>query len=287
MTNLTVIREIDPSARIASDVHVGPYCVIGPDVTIGSGTRLDRRVMITGHTTIGSDNVFEEGCILGCDPQDIKYAQGPTLLVVGDRNHFERLTTAHIGTELGGRLTRIGNDNVFRIGSHVAHDCYVDNYVTLGRYVLLAGHIRVGNGAIIGDFAGVHHFTTIGRYSNVKSYTPVRRDVPPYTDFYSNNPDWKPATVGGINGDGIRSANLKLPEEIDLRRALRDLFTDESTLQTKIEHLVNMGVEGDVAELCEFCQRSLHGVYGRYREIFRNQDPPEAKEFFDKLTTNN
>ena len=281
MTQVTVLREIAPAATIDPRARVGPFCVVGPHAVIGAGCRLSRRVTVAGHTTIGRDNVFGEGCYLGGDPQDLKYAGGPTLLVIGDRNRFGRCVTAHVGTELGGHLTLIGSDNRLGDGSHVAHDCYLDDRVTLGRYVLMAGHVRVECGAVIDDFAAAHHFTTVGRRAHVGPYTPVRRDAPPYTEFWSDSPGWKPASVRGIHEAGIRAASLAPLEELDLRRALRDLFADESALQTKIENLVTMGAEGEVARLCEFCQRSLHGVYGRHRETFRGRRPPEAKEFFE------
>ncbi|MHC4982913.1 MAG: acyl-ACP--UDP-N-acetylglucosamine O-acyltransferase [Planctomycetota bacterium] len=281
MTELAVYREIDPSARVAPDAEIGPYCVVGPDVTIGPGSRLIRRVAVFGHTTIGSDNVFGEGCVLGAQPQDLKYAGGPTLLQVGHRNRFGRSVTAHIGTESGGYLTRIGDDNVFMDGSHVAHDCYVDDCVRLGRNVMLAGHIRVQTGAIVEDLCGVHHFVTIGRYSRVGPRTPVRRDVPPYTEFFSA--DWaSPPAVRGIHEGGIRRAGLSAAEERELRRGLHELFDDEFALQTRIEQLFNLGVEGEVAELCRFCQLSLQGVYGRHREVFRGRIPPEARQYLPR-----
>jgi UDP-N-acetylglucosamine acyltransferase len=275
MADVEVLREVAPSAQVAPGAKVGPYCVIGPNVTIGPDTVLTRRVSVGGHTTIGSGNVLGEGCVLGADPQDLKYQGGPTLLVIGHRNRFGVGVTAHIGTEFGGRLTRIGDDNVLLDGCHVAHDCYVDDRAHLGRGVLLAGHIRVETGAVIEDLAGAHHFTTLGRYCRVGPYTPVRRDVPPFTDFFCPHEDAAPA-VGGIHEEGIRAARLAKTEEIELRRTLRELFEDESALQTKIETLLNMGVEGAAAALCEFCQRSLQGVFGRYRELFRGKTPPEA-----------
>ncbi len=279
MPEVIVLREIDPAARIAPDAEVGPYCVIGPHVTIGPRTRLVRRVSITGHTSIGSDNTLEEGCVFGALPQDLKYTGEAALLQVGHRNHFGRNVTAHIGTAVGGWLTRVGDDNLLLDGAHVAHDCYVDDRTHLGRHVLLAGHIRVETGAVIGDMAGVHHFATVGRFARVGPRTPVRRDVPPYTVFFSEDLDLAGPGVRGVHQAGIARANLPAGEEAELRRALRELFDDEAALQTKIEQLVNMGVEGEVSNLCEFCQRSLQGVYGRHRETFRGRIPPEAKQY--------
>jgi UDP-N-acetylglucosamine acyltransferase len=279
MVELAVMREIDPAARIAPHAKIGPYCVVGPHATIGPGTVLARRVCVLGRTTIGSDNVFDEGCVLGAEPQDLKYQGGPTLLVIGHRNRFGRGVTAHIGTEQGGFVTRIGDDNALMDGCHVAHDCYVDNRARLGRSVLLAGHVRIHTGAVIEDMAGLHHFTTIGWYARVGPRTPVRRDVPPYTDFYSDAYDWSPPSVRGIHEAGLVAAGLGKPEERELRHALRDLFEDEAALQTKIEQLANLGAEGEVAALCDFCQRSLQGVYGRFRELYRGKAPPEAYEY--------
>jgi UDP-N-acetylglucosamine acyltransferase len=275
MAEVTVIREIDPAARIAPDAVVGPYSVVGPNVTIGPGTRLGRRVSVAGHTRLGAHNVVEDGCVLGAAPQDVKYAGEAAMLMIGDRNHFGHRVTAHIGTAGGGRLTRIGDDNVLGDACHIAHDCYVDDATRLGRSVLLAGHIRAERGAIIDDLAGVHHFVTIGRYARVGARTPVRRDVPPYTLFAGG--DGTAPAVRGTHEAGLADADLADAERRDLRRALADLFADESALQTKIEHLVNMGVEGEVAALCEFCQRSLRGVFGRHREVYRGQSPPEAR----------
>jgi UDP-N-acetylglucosamine acyltransferase len=253
---------------------------VGPHVTVGAGTVLSRRVTVLGHTTIGRDNLIGEGCVLGADPQDLKYSGGPTRLVLGSRNRLGREVTLHIGTETGGALTRVGDDNLLMDGCHVAHDCYVDDRVVLGRNVLLAGHIRVQTGAVIEDFCGLHHFVTIGRFSRVGAYTPVRRDVPPFTAFRGMDHDWDtPPAVRGVHEQGIVSAALSSEEEKELRYALAELFDDEAALQNKIEQLANLGVEGEAALLCEFCTRSLKGVYGRSRELLRGQLPPEAAEF--------
>lgn len=278
MTAIEVLREIDPSARVSAEAKIGPFCVIGPHVTIGPDTTLVRRVSVSGRTTIGSGNTFEEGCVIGATPQDLKYKGGSTLLVIGHQNYFGRAVTAHLGTELGGFVTRIGDRNVLSDGAHIAHDCFIDNDVHIGRDVMLAGHILVQDGASIGDLVGVQHFVTIGRFANVGSRTPVRRDVPPYTNFGSDNYDWAlPPSVRGVHEAGLAAAGLAPDEEKELRHALKELFDDELALQTKIEQLVYMGVEGEVAELCQFIQRSLQGMFGRHRELYRGKVPPEAE----------
>ncbi len=268
--------EIHPSARVAPDAKIGPFCVIGPDVTIGPGTVLGRRVTVTGNTTIGSGNIIGDGCVLGATPQDLKYRGADCLLVIGHNNRIGRNVTVHIGTEPGGYVTRIGDDNFLMEGVHVAHDCFVDNRVHLGRMVQLAGHILIQDGVVMDDMSGAHHFVTIGRYARVGRRTPVRRDVPPYTNFFTEDYGWTAPSVRGVHEAGITAADLKRDEELELRRTLSDLFEDESALQMKIEQLENMGVEGEAAALCEFCQRSLAGKFGRDRESYRGQVPPEA-----------
>ena len=276
---VTVLREIDPSAKVSPEARLGPYCVIGPDVTIGPRTVLSPRVSVTGRTVIGSANFFGEGCCLGTVPQDLKYAGGPTMLIIGHRNRFAREVTAHIGTEAGGYLTRIGDDNELRDGCHIAHDCYIADRARIGRHVLLAGHIDVQTGAVMEDLSGAHHFTTVGRYARVGPRAGVRRDVPPYTDFSESDDDPGPPRVRGVHEAGLQAAGLSADEQRELRDALRELFEDEAALQTKIEHLMNVGVEGEVAALCGFVQRSLQGIYGRHRELFRGQMPPEAEKY--------
>lgn len=279
MVELSIIREIAPSAQIAPDAVIGPYCVVGPHVIVGPRSVLTRRVAVSGHTRIGSDNIFDEGCVIGGEPQDLKYAGGATMVIIGHRNRFGQRVTVHVGTEMGGFVTRIGDDNRLMDGCHVAHDCYVDDRTCLGCNVLLAGHIHVHSGAVIEDMAGVHHYVTIGRSARVGASTPVRRDVPPWTVFNGTEFDWAPPAVRGVHEEGLKHSGLSRDEQKELRRALSELFEDETALQTKIEQLVNLGVEGEVAELCEFCQRSLQGVYGRQRELYRGKMPPEAEKY--------
>jgi acyl-[acyl carrier protein]--UDP-N-acetylglucosamine O-acyltransferase len=137
----------------------------------------------------------------------------------------------------------------------------------------------VHSGAVIDDMAGIHHFVTIGRYARIGTRTPVRRDVPPFTNFFTEDYGWTPPSVRGIHEAGIKALGLGKDEEAELRRALNELFADEAALQTKIEQLENLGVEGEAAALCEFCQQSLQGKFGRIRESYRGQLPPEASDF--------
>jgi UDP-N-acetylglucosamine acyltransferase len=279
MADLRVLSEIAPEAVIHPDATVGRWCVIGPHVTIGPRTRLLSHVTALGHTTIGADNVIEPGSVIGGEPQDKKYAGGPTWLVIGDRNRIGRNVTINAGTELGGWITYVGNDNSIGDASHVAHDCYVTHNVRLGRKVLLAGHIVIHPGAVIESMTGVHHFVRIGRYSRLGTRTPVRRDVPPYVHYYSLDYYWDPPMVRGIHAEGIAAAALTEVETAELRAALDQLFCDPSALASKLTAVEAGGPTGEVAALCRFCREGLDGTYGRYRERFRNETPPETEEY--------
>jgi len=289
--DVTVTREIAQGARVHPSARIGPFCTIGPDVVIGAGTVLSARVRVWGKTIIGRDNLIQDGCVLGSVPQDLKYRGRSTWLLIGDRNHFGPNVTAHVGTEEGGFLTRIGNDNVLDAGAHVAHDCFVDDRTHLGRGVLLAGHIRVEDGAVIEDLTGAHHFTTIGRFSRVASRTPVRRDVPPYTVFSSLGYYTAPPAVRGVHEPGLTRAGLSEQEKPALRSAIRYLFADQdhrdpeapgprAALVVKLEELCSRGAICEpVRQLSEFCRRTLAGRFGRYREIFRGRIPPETRTY--------
>lgn len=281
MADLTVVREIAPGAQVHADARVGRWCVIGPDARIGAGTRLDDRVTIVGRTTLGRDNTVASGSVIGGWPQDLKYRGGTTRLIIGDRNRIGRNVTIHLGTETGGWVTCVGNDNTLCDMCHVAHDCYVADRAYVGWAVLLAGHIVLETGSRVEDMTGIHHFTRVGRFARVGPRTPVRRDVPPFTDFYSEDYYWDPPMVRGLHEAGLAAAGLADGAEARLRLALQLLFEDETAMTTKLDQLEAAGVddEPELAHLCRFCRQSLSGLYGRYREMFRGQIPPEAEQY--------
>ena len=275
--DLQVMREIADGACVDPSARIGAFCTIGPNVHIGAGTILRSHVTVLGHTTIGRDNVVEQGSVLGASPQDLKYAGRPTYLVVGDRNYFGPRVTAHVGTESGGYVTRIGHENVIEAGAHVAHDCFVDDRARLGPQVMLAGHIRVESGAVIDEMVGVHHFSTIGQYSRTGPRTPVRRDVPPFTRFTSHEYYTTAPAVEGVHAAGLAAAGLSTAEAAEVRDAIRRLFEEDQALAVKVAAMLgSAGLSPAVRLLCEFCRHSLSGRFGRYRELFRRKIPPEA-----------
>lgn len=279
--DVSILREIADGARVDPSAVIGPFCVIGPDAVIGPRTVLGRRVSVIGRTVVGADNDIQDDCVLGAVPQDLKYHGRQTYLYIGDRNRFGPRVTAHIGTEVGGYLTRIGDDNVLEAGSHVAHDCYVDDGTYLGPAAMLAGHIRLMQGAVVREQVGVHHFTTIGRYSEVGARTPVRRDVPPFTFFTSHGYYSNPPAVAGVSERGLAAAGLDATSADQLRQAVKTIFTNDHAQSPKVRNmLAGGGLCPAVRELCEFSLASLQGVFGRCREAYRGQIPPEARKHF-------
>ncbi len=276
---LTVLREIADGAQVDPTARIGEFCTIGPHVTIGPRTVLARRVAITGRTTLGADNVIHDGTVLGESPQDLKFYGRDTYLMIGDRNVLGPNVTAHVGTEMGGYLTRIGDDNLIDGSVHIAHDCYVDDGTRLEAGVLLAGHVRVETGATIKEITGAHHFTTIGQYSRVGARTPVRRDVPPFTYFSSRGYYTIPPTVLGVNEEGLDRAGLCEADKDELRRRIGHLFGEEDALRIKLGRIAVETSCQAVRYLCEFCRRSLDGAFGRCREAHRGRIPPEASQY--------
>ncbi len=172
---------IQPGARLADNVSVGPYSVIGEHVVIGTGTTISSHVVIEGWTEIGADNRIFQSSSIGADPQDLKYAGQKTYLKIGDRNRIREFTTLNRGTAEGGGLTTVGHDNLFMAYSHVAHDCIVHDHAVLANGATLAGHVEVGSAAILGGLVAVHQFSRIGCHTMISGGSMVNQDIPPYT----------------------------------------------------------------------------------------------------------
>jgi len=206
---------VDPSAKIANDVSIGPFTVIGANVEIGSGTVVSPHVVINGPTKIGKDNRIFQFASVGEKPQDLKFNDEPTQLLVGDRNTIREYVTLHRGTPDGGNVTRIGNDNLFMASSHVAHDCVVGNNVIMANATALAGHVIVDDHVILGGYTTVHQFVRIGAHAFSGFSTAIDRDVLPFFTVAGNR-----ARAIGINKEGLKRRNYS-PETI---RALQDAF---------------------------------------------------------------
>lgn len=266
MANISPLSDVSPQAQLDSDVEIGPFCVVGPGVRLSAGCRLMNNVTIIGRTTIGRENTFYPFSVVGTTPQDLKYRGTPTRIEIGDRNIFREYVTVHPGTEAGGELTRVGSDSLFMIGSHIAHDCLLDDKVMLGNYSQLAGHVRMETCTVMSALSGVHHFVTVGKYAFIGGLTAVKRDVPPFTIFFG-----APGAIRGINKTGMCRNGMSEQQIDSLEAAYRRLFCGRNDQLRQIEQIeAENGLDENVRYLCQFLKASTDGKFGRYRETLRN-----------------
>ncbi|NLC70575.1 MAG: acyl-ACP--UDP-N-acetylglucosamine O-acyltransferase [Desulfuromonadaceae bacterium] len=210
---------IQPGARIADNVTIGPFAVIGEHVEIGSGSSVGPHAVIEGRTVIGEHNRIFQFASVGAIPQDLKYRGEETRLVIGDRNQIREFTTIHVGTEGGGGVTKIGNDNLFMAYSHVGHDSKVGNHAIFANCATLGGHVEVQDYAILGGLSGVHQFTRIGCHCMISGGSMVGQDIPPY--IIAQGDRAKPI---GINIVGLRRRGFSDQAIVSVKEAFRIIF---------------------------------------------------------------
>lgn len=235
---------IDPGAELADDVEVGAYTVIGPHVTIGAGTVIASHVVVEGRTTIGERNRIASFNAIGGAPQDKKYAGEPTRLEIGHGNLIREFGTYNLGTEQGGGVTRIGDDNWIMAYVHVAHDCIVGSHTIFANKAQIAGHAEVGDWAILGGDTGVHQFVRIGAHAFTGIGTMLRQDVPPFMMVSGD-----PAAPHGINVEGLKRRGFDAATIAALRRAYKSLYRSGLTLEeAKAALEAQVGEGGEAAE---------------------------------------
>ena len=214
---------VDSKAKISSSVNIGPYCVIGPNVEINENVKIHSHVNISGNTKIGKGNKIYPFASIGNDPQDLKYNGEETKLIIGDNNKIREYVTINPGTKGGGGLTKIGNDCLFMISSHVAHDCQVENNVIIANNVAVAGHVTIEDNVVIGGNSAVQQFTRIGRMAMIGGMTGVLHDVIPYGLSIGNR-----NYLQGLNLIGLRRANFENKDILGLTEAYKEIFATKN-----------------------------------------------------------
>ena len=217
---------IHPHAKLADDVEVGAYSIIGEHVEIDAGTVIGPHVVINGHTRIGQHNRIFQFCSLGEIPQDKKYANEPTRLEIGDHNTIRECCTFNIGTMQDVGVTRLGNHNWIMAYVHVAHDCQVGNHTILANCTQLAGHVTIGDHAILGGFTGVHQFVKVGAHVITGVSTVLLQDLPPYVLVSGN-----PSVPHGINSEGLKRRGFSSPAIMAIKRAYKTLYKSGLSLE--------------------------------------------------------
>ena len=225
---------IDPKAKISSNVSIGAYSIIGPNVEINDNTIVDSHVSIIGNTKIGKSNRFYPFASIGNDPQDLKFDGEQTKLIIGDNNKIREYVTINTGTEGGGGVTKVGNNCLFMVSSHIAHDCLVEDNVILANNVPLGGHAHIENDVIIGGNSAVQQFTRVGKSAMIGGMCGVVRDVIPYGIVHGNR-----SILQGLNLIGLRRKNIPNKEILGLSDAYKEIFKNENLT----ENLKNLSEE--------------------------------------------
>ena len=210
---------IDSKAKISQSVTIGPYSIIGPNVEIDEGSIIQSHVNISGYTKIGKNNKLYSFASIGSNPQDLKFKGEKTELVIGDNNIIREYVTANPGTSGGGSTTKIGNNNLLMIGTHIAHDCLIGDNVVIANNAAIAGHAEIGDDVIIGGNCGVQQFTRIGKMAMIGGMTGVLHDVIPYGLSTGNR-----NTLNGLNLIGLRRAKFDNKDILGLSEAYKEIF---------------------------------------------------------------
>jgi len=247
---------VDPSAELADDVQVGPFAVIGAGVQIGSGTEIGAAAQVQGPTRIGRDNRIHGHACIGFDPQDVKFRGEETWLEIGDRNHFRELCTIQRGTAKGGGTTRIGDDNLFMVYTHVAHDCRVGDRTIFANNATLAGHVEVQDDASISAFSAIHQFCRVGRHAYIGGYSVITQDALPFVKTVGA----KPACYG-LNRIGLERKGVTAETIERLEVAVRRLLRSKEPLGEVIAGLKSdYAGDAEIAYLADFVETAARGV---------------------------
>ena len=240
---------IDPKAKIASNVEIGPYCVIGPNVEIDENTIIHSHVNISVSAKIGKGNKIYPFVSIN-DPQDLKYNGEPTNLIIGNNNKIREYVTINPGTVQGSGSTVVGNNNLIMIGAHIAHDCIIGNNAIIVNNVALGGHVEIGDHAIIGGMTAVHQFIKIGKHCMVSGGSLVRKDIPPYVKAGR-----EPLSFIGINSIGLRRKNIPNKQILNLSDAYKEIFKDENLTQNLINLNQDFKNNELVLEVVDFLEK--------------------------------
>lgn len=248
---------VDPAARIHESADIGPFCIIGPEVEIGARTRLMANLYIEGPTWIGEDNLFYPYSTVGVASQDLKYHGERAETRIGSRNKIREFVTIHRGTEGGGLVTRIGDDNLLMAYAHVAHDVLIGNHTILANGATFAGHVTIEDYVGIGAFTGVHQFCRVGKHAYIGGYSVITQDVMPYSMTVTP----REAKVFGANRTGLERRGIA-PQSIEaLQNAFRLLTRGGLNTSQAVEKIrAEIPPCDEVDELLAFIKASQRGV---------------------------
>jgi len=247
---------ISDSVKLGNNVEVGPYTIITEEVEIGDNTKIGAYCHLQGWTKIGDNNLIDNHVTIGFPPQNIGYDGSRTFVNIGDNNKIREYATIHRGTTEGRGETKIGDNNTFKLYSHVAHDCYLGNNIILDNYVNLAGHVVIYNDAYIERMVGVHQFVKIGNLSLIEAHSKLIKDVPPYIVVNGH-----PAQVAGINEVGLNDKNVDTDVREEIRKAYNILYESNLNISQAIEKLEKVSKTYEqIKNFINFLKNSNRGI---------------------------
>lgn len=250
---------VGPHVELAPDVEVGPFCVLRGHVQIGRGTKLESHVVLgseAGRVKVGENNVFSPGCVVGTQPQDLKYSGEPTELRIGNNNHIRECATINIGTPGGGGLTEIGNNCLIMAYVHIAHDCRFGDHVVVANATQFAGHVTVEDHVKIGGVCAFNQFIRLGRFSYIAGASMANKDILPFTIAQGNY-----AVSRAVNKIGLERAGFVRSEIDGIQRAVRTILKGADTMEEALE-IIGKECEptASIEHLVSFIRSSERGV---------------------------
>lgn len=261
-TSVAASAVVDPRAQIDQEVHVGPFCTIGPDVKIGRGTRLESHVTVMGRVSLGEHNQIFPGAVIGGPPQDISYRGEPTEVIVGDHNVIREGVTINRGTRKEEGITRLGDHCYLMANCHIAHDCRLGDRIIMANGTMLGGHVHVHDDATFSGAVAVHHFATIGSFSFVSGMSRVLQDVPPFMLV-----EGQPTRPRCVNIVALKRNNFPVETIRALTEAYKLIYRTKVGLDQAREILRGNGqLLPAVNHLLSFIQDQHEGRHGRGRE---------------------
>jgi UDP-N-acetylglucosamine acyltransferase len=251
---------ISSKTTISEDVNIGPYCIVDEGVSIGRGTKLVSHVHIMGNTSIGENNIFFPFSSIGTMPQDLKYFGEDSVLTIGNNNKFREHVTVNTGTKNGGMITKIEDNCLFMVGSHVAHDCQISSNVIMANNATLAGHVEINQNAIIGGLSAVHQFVHIGKYAMIGGMSGVESNVIPYGLYIGIR-----GNLRGLNIIGLKRKNIESKTINNIQKIFKKIFNKSHSIDKNISELtVDEKSILEVKEIIDFINCNLKRGICRY-----------------------
>jgi UDP-N-acetylglucosamine acyltransferase len=261
MSNIHSTAVIENGAKIGKNVKIGAFVTISSKATIGDNCIIDAHAVIEGNTTIGKATHIFSHAVVGSIPQDLKYMGEDVELIIGENNKIREFTLLNPGTKGGGRVTRIGNNNLLMGYVHVGHDVIIGDNCILANGATLAGHVELGNRVVIGGLTPVHQFVHIGDYAMIAGASALSQDIPPYCLAEGNR-----ATLRGLNLTGLRRY-IDRKDIDELKIVYRELFEKGEPLQESAKRLLKNNNSKEVKKLLEFVTASKRGIPFRRKKI--------------------